>query len=55
MLRHLQGSDPVAIFLHKCNRVIPGCDQDGLKKAEREQVKIKLQLVYLFFTFCFDF
>lgn len=52
-------ANPVVVFFFFFAEVqyieSPGCDQYGLKKAEREQVKIKLQLVYLFFTFCFGF
>lgn len=56
MLHHLQGSNPVVLSAEVQYIETLGFDQYGLKKkAEREQMKIKLQLVYLFFTFCFDF
>lgn len=56
MLHHLQGSKPVVVSPEVQYIETLGYDQYGLKKkAEREQMKIKLQLVYLFFTFCFDF
>lgn len=53
---HLQGGNPVVVSAEVQYTETLGCDQYGLKKkAEREQMKIKVQLVYLFFTFCFDF
>ena len=56
MLHHLLDSKPAVASPEGPYIETLGYDQYGLKKkAEREQIKIKLQLVYLFFTFCFDF